>query len=103
MMGRAAVAWSSLALAVSPVMTYFSRFYIQETLLASSSWSVSRPRSGATCARPGWGWAAGAGLCAGMMYATKETSVIAFGAAAAAFVLAGGSKEPRRRAAVIPS
>ncbi len=102
MMGRAAVAWSSLALAVSPVMTYFSRFYIQETLLvfflvgfAASVWRYLR--------RPGWGWAAGAGLCAGMMYATKETSIIAFGAAAAAFVLAGGWKEARRRAAVIPS
>ncbi len=87
MIGRTAVAWSSLALAVSPVMTYFSRFYIQETLLVfflvgfvASVWRYVR--------RPAWGWAAAAGLCAGMMYATKETSIIAFGAAAAAFVLA---------------
>lgn len=89
MMGRAAVAWGSLALAGSPVMTYFSRFYIQETILVfflvaflAAVWRYVR--------RPGWGWAAAAGLCAGMMYATKETSVIAFGAAAAAFVLARG-------------
>ena len=90
MMGRTAVAWSALALAVSPVMTYFSRFYIQETLLVfflvgfvASVWRYVR--------RPAWGWAAAAGLCAGMMYATKETSIIAFGAAAAAFVLSSSS------------
>ena len=86
MMGRAAVAWSALALAVSPVMTYFSRFYIQETLLVfflagliASVWRYAL--------RPGWGWAAAAGFCAGLMYATKETSIIAFGAAAAGLLL----------------
>jgi uncharacterized protein (TIGR03663 family) len=87
MMGRAAVAWASLALAVSPVMVYFSRFYIQETILVfflagfvAAVWRYIR--------RPGWSWASAAGLCAGMMYATKETSVIAFGAVATALVLA---------------
>lgn len=94
MMGRAAVAWASLALAVSPVMVYFSRFYIQETILVfflagfvAAAWRYIR--------RPGWGWAAAAGLCAGMMYATKETSIIAFGAVAAALLLARGpTKKP---------
>jgi uncharacterized protein (TIGR03663 family) len=85
--GRAAVAWAALALALSPVMVYFSRFYIQETLLvffivgfAACIWRYIR--------HPGWGWAAAAGFCAGMMYATKETSVIAFGAMAAGVLLA---------------
>lgn len=89
LLGRAAVAWSALALAVSPVMTYFSRFYIQETLLVfflvGFMGSLWRYRL-----RPHWGWAAGAGFAAGLMYATKETSVIAFGTVAAAWVLAGG-------------
>jgi uncharacterized protein (TIGR03663 family) len=31
--GRQTVAWAALFLAISPVMVYFSRFYIQETLL----------------------------------------------------------------------
>jgi len=87
MMGRPAVAWAALALAVSPAMVYFSRFYIQETLLvffivgfAASVWRYLR--------RPGWGWAAAAGVSAGLMYATKETSVIAFGAFAGALLIA---------------
>jgi uncharacterized protein (TIGR03663 family) len=87
LMGRAAVAWASLALAVSPAMVYFSRFYIQETILVfflvglvAAVWRYIR--------RPGWGWAAAAGLCAGMMYATKETSVIAFGGVSAGLLMA---------------
>ena len=105
LMGRAAVAWGSLALAVSPVMGYFNRFYIQETILVlflagfvAAVWRYLR--------RPGWGWAAAAGFCAGMMYATKETSIIAFGAVAAGLLLvrsighrgAAGEKEGRRAA-----
>jgi uncharacterized protein (TIGR03663 family) len=101
-MGRAAVAWAALALALSPAMVYFSRFYIQETLLvffivglAACIWRYIR--------HPGWGWAAAAGFCAGMMYATKETSVIAFGAMAAGLVLArkwrGRDSEKEARAA----
>ncbi len=81
--GRQTIAWAALFLAVSPVMVYFSRFYIQETLLVfflvgfiASVWRCIR--------RPAWTWAAAAGLAAGLMYATKETSVIAFGCAAAA-------------------
>lgn len=91
LLGRAAVGWSALALAVSPLMTYFSRFYIQETLLVfflvgflAAVWRYWR--------RPSAGWAAAAGLAAGLMYATKETSIIAFGAVAAAWFLAGGHK-----------
>lgn len=93
MMGRVPAAWASLALAVSPVMTYFSRFYVQETILVfflvgfmASLWRYIR--------RPGWGWAAAAGFCAGLMYATKETSIIAFGAAAAGLLLAWPRKKP---------
>ena len=86
LIGREATLGSALALALSPVMAYFSRFYIQETLLLffltgfiASLW---RYRS-----RPSWAWAAAAGVFAGLMYATKETSVIAFGSIAAAFLL----------------
>jgi uncharacterized protein (TIGR03663 family) len=95
LIGKEAVLWSALGLAVSPVMVYFSRFYIQETLLLfflvgfiAALWRYKR--------RPSWAWAVAAGLFAGMMYATKETSVIAFGSIAAAFLLASlfrGNKE----------
>jgi len=84
--GKERVVWSALGLSVSPVMVYFSRFYIQETLLLfflagfiAALWRYHL--------NPSWGWAAAAGMFAGMMYATKETSVIAFGSIAAALLL----------------
>jgi uncharacterized protein (TIGR03663 family) len=95
LIGKEAVLWSALGLAVSPVMIYFSRFYIQETLLLfflvgfiAALWRYNR--------KPSWAWALAAGIFAGMMYASKETSIIAFGSIAAAFLLASlfrGKKE----------
>jgi len=91
--GRGAVLASGIFLAVSPAAVYYSRFYIQETILVffialflASVWRY--------VLNPSWGWAAGAGLCAGMMYATKETSVIALGAVAGGliFTLLSGRK-----------
>lgn len=86
MIGRKAVLWSALGLAVSPVMVYFSRFYIQEALLLfflvaalAALWRY--------LLRPSWGWTAATGLFCGMMYSTKETSVIAFGSIAVALLL----------------
>jgi uncharacterized protein (TIGR03663 family) len=82
---EASLAAASLA-AVSPAMTYYSRFYIQETLLVfflagliAAGWKYARTRSG-------W-WALAAGVSAGLMYATKETSVILFAGLAAALGL----------------
>jgi len=85
-LGRAAVFWSALALALSPVMVYFSRFYIQEIFLVffSVEFMVFLWRY---IMRPSWGWALGVGIFAGLMYATKETSVIGFAAIGAAFIL----------------
>lgn len=83
--GRRAVLIAALFAAFSPVMTYYSRFYIQETLLVfflmgflMSVWAAS--------VRPLAGRALAAGIFAGLMYATKETSVIAFGAIAVALL-----------------
>ena len=85
-LGRKPVLWSALGLAVSPVMVYFGRFYIQESLLlfflvaaVACLWRY--------LLKPAWGWAATTGFSCGLMYATKETSVIAFGSAAAALLL----------------
>ncbi|MFO7979356.1 MAG: TIGR03663 family protein [Candidatus Aminicenantes bacterium] len=73
-----AILFSALLLSVSPIMVFFSRFYIQEMLLAfftvgflASLWQSLRTQ------RPGWFITAG--LCAGFMFATKETSIIIFG------------------------
>ena len=83
---RRAVAAAALCLAVSPVMIYFSRFYIQESLLVffltgflAAVWRYLQ--------RPGFCWAVAAGIFAGLMYTTKETAVIAYAAAGAALLL----------------
>lgn len=85
-MGRGAVFWSALSLAFSPAVIYFSRFYIQETVLVfflvgfmASVWRY--------LLRPSWVWATASGFFAGMMYATKETSVISFTSVGAAVLL----------------
>jgi uncharacterized protein (TIGR03663 family) len=85
-MGRPAVLFSGLLAALSPAMTYFSRFYIQETLFVffivgflGSLWRLAE--------HPSTGRALASGFFAGMMYATKETSIIIFAAVGGAIVL----------------
>jgi uncharacterized protein (TIGR03663 family) len=82
---EATVAAAALA-AVSPALTYYSRFYIQESLLVfflaaliGAGWRYARTRSA-------W-WAVGAGLAAGLAAATKETSLVLFAGLAGAFGL----------------
>jgi uncharacterized protein (TIGR03663 family) len=82
-----AIFFSGIFAAISPVMVFYSRFYIQETLLAffllgviAASWRYHMNRS--------WGWALATGVFIGLMYATKETCVIAFGALFAGLLLA---------------
>ncbi|HYA49505.1 MAG TPA: flippase activity-associated protein Agl23 [Burkholderiales bacterium] len=96
-LARETIAAAAVLAAVAPSLTYYSRFYIQETILVfflagliAAGWRYLRMRSG-------W-WAAAAGLAAGMMYATKETSVILFGALAAA-ALADRLLRPKTAAA----
>lgn len=80
-LGRGGALAAALLTAVSPAMVYFSRFYIQEMLLVVFTaglllclWQCLR--------RPSLGWAAGAGAGAGLMFATKETCVLAWAAVA---------------------
>jgi uncharacterized protein (TIGR03663 family) len=81
-----AVFFSGIFAAVSPLLVFYNRFYIQETLLVfflvgtvASGWKYWQQRT--------WGWAAAAGFFCGMMYATKETSLIVFAALVAAMAL----------------
>jgi len=80
---EATLAAAALA-AISPALTYYSRFYIQESLLVlflallvGAGWRYARKRS--------LPWALAAGAAAGLMVATKETSLILFGTLAGAF------------------
>jgi len=102
-LSRSATLAAAVLAAASPALTYYSRFYIQETLLAAflvlllgAGWRYSRRRSLA--------WALLAGVAAGLMAATKETSLILFGGTAVAFGLLTliGSVGTRRRG-VVPS
>ncbi|MBN2206997.1 MAG: glycosyltransferase family 39 protein, partial [Candidatus Aminicenantes bacterium] len=84
---------AGLLAAVSPVLVFYGRFYIQETLLMAfgvgflgSLWRAASGRSP--------GWSAAAGLFAGLMFATKETSVLLFAAAGAALVFAKPRRSP---------
>jgi uncharacterized protein (TIGR03663 family) len=67
---------AGLLTALSPAMVFYSRYYIQEMLLVfltfaaiASAWRYVRSRSVL--------WAAATGACLGLMYATKETWVLA--------------------------
>jgi uncharacterized protein (TIGR03663 family) len=86
-LGQTAVLFSGLFIALSPAFSYYSRFYIQETLFVFfvTGFMVSFCRFRA---RPSAGWALAAGLFAGMMYCTKETVILVFMAVAGATALA---------------
>jgi uncharacterized protein (TIGR03663 family) len=105
--GFRAAAIAALLSAVSPAMVYYSRYFIQETLLAAFGFGALI----AVCRyvrSPRPGWALAAGLSAGLMFATKETWVIAVASMAAAFGIAvaierrqaAGPSIPWRRLAV---
>ncbi len=78
-LGRAAALVAALFTAISPAMVYYSRYYIQETLLVfftflalAAGWRYVRSRSV-------W-WALVAGAAVGLMHATKETWILSVGA-----------------------
>jgi uncharacterized protein (TIGR03663 family) len=80
-------ALAALLAAFSPAMTYYSRFYIHESLFAFfalallvSVWRYSERLASRE--------AFAIGLSAGLLFATKETSVIIFAAVAISLVLA---------------
>lgn len=86
-------AWGALAAAafaaVAPPAVYYSRYFIQETLLVTFTLGVL------VCGQQWWrrrrlGWALAAGACAGLMLATKESAAVYLGAAAIALGSVGG-------------
>ena len=82
-LGRVAAVFAALFMAVSPAMVFYSRYFIHEMLL------VCFTAGTIVCGyrylkNPGAMWALLAGVCLGLMHATKETFVIALGAMGAA-------------------
>jgi len=79
-LGRGAMLCAAVLLAVSPAMVFYSRYYIQEMLLVcftffaiAAFWRSANRESKARIA-----WLVIAGVCVGLMHATKETCIIAF-------------------------
>ncbi len=86
-LGRPAAAAGALLTAISPALTYFSRFYIQESVFVwfSIAFLIALGRY---VQRPGAAAAIWAGVFAGLAYATKETSAIVLVAAIVAAAVA---------------
>ena len=85
-LGRTAAFVGALLTAISPAMVFYNRYYIHETLLVffsflviAAAWRYSQSKSII--------WLLLAGAAAGLMHATKETCIIAFGAMAVALLL----------------
>ncbi len=97
-LGRFGAVMAMLLLAVSPMMVYYSRYYIMEMLLAllvalslASLWRYTQGGKRI--------WLLLAGVCFGLQHATKETFVINVGALFCGWVAAQaivGGFEPKR-------
>jgi uncharacterized protein (TIGR03663 family) len=86
-LGRTAVAVAMTLAALSPALVYYSRFYIQESMFAFLAVACLMAL-GRYAERPTLAGALTAGVCAGLAYATKETSVIVVPAAVVAVAVA---------------
>ncbi len=84
--GRHAAVFAAVLTAISPAMVFYSRYYIQEMLLVCFTFGVIAFGYRYT-QRRSIIWALLTGICLGLMHATKETCIIAFGSMLAALWL----------------
>jgi uncharacterized protein (TIGR03663 family) len=77
---------AALFTAISPAMVFYSRYYIQEMLLVCLTFAVILSGYRYT-QRKNISWAILTGIFMGLAFATKETSIIAFGSMALALLL----------------
>lgn len=85
-LGTGAVVCAAFLTAISPAMVYYSRYYIQEMLLVCFTFGAIVSGYRYTLNK-NVGWALSAGVCLGLMHATKETCVIAYAAMSLALLL----------------
>jgi uncharacterized protein (TIGR03663 family) len=86
-LGRTAVLGAAALAAISPVLTYYSRFYIQEPVFVFFVVGFLIA-IGRYARRPAMAPAICAGALAGLAYATKETSIVVLPVAVAACAIA---------------
>ncbi len=85
-LGTGASVFAAVLTAISPAMVFYSRYYIQEILLVSFTFgAIASGYRYARSSNPLWALLAGGFL--GLMHATKETCIVAFGAMFLALVL----------------
>ena len=77
-LGSKAAAYAAVLTAISPAMVFYSRYYIQEMLLVSFTFSAIVFGYRYTQSRK-VAWVILTGMSLGLMHATKETCIIAFG------------------------
>jgi uncharacterized protein (TIGR03663 family) len=85
-MGTAATVYAAVLTAISAAMVFYSRYYIQEMLLVCFTFGAIASGYRYTQSR-NIAWALLTGAFLGLMHATKETCIIAFGAMFIAVVL----------------
>ncbi|MBA7652326.1 MAG: TIGR03663 family protein [Calditrichaeota bacterium] len=85
-LGRPIAVVAALLTAISPAMVFYSRYYIQEVLLVCFTFGAIISGYRYTQSK-NIKWAIFAGISLGLMHATKETSVIAFGSMLLALLL----------------
>ena len=84
-LGLPSVAVAAVLTACSPAMVFYSRYYVQEMLLVCFAFGLIA--AGYRLATSGRIlWSVPAGVCAGLMYATKETWIISCGMMGMAFL-----------------
>lgn len=87
-LGLRAAFLAALFLAISPAATYYARYFIQETLLVCftlGAWLCGQR----LWTKGGLGWAAGLGVCAGLMQATKASALLFAAIALLALAIVG--------------
>ncbi len=85
-LGRPVAVIAAVLTAISPAFVFYSRYYIHEMLLVCFTFGMIV--SGYRYARSRkWIWALRTGVFAALCFATKETSIIAFGAVIAALAI----------------
>jgi len=85
-LGIAAAVYAAVLVAISPAMVFYSRYYIQEMLLVCFTFGVIACGYRYVASKEA-AWAISAGAFAGLMHATKETCIIAFGSMLLALLL----------------
>ena len=93
-LGPSAAVYAAVLTAISPAMVFYSRYYIQEMLLVCFAFGVivfgyryTRSKNIA--------WALLIGIFLGLMHATKETCIIAFGSMLLALLLTLLMRRPK--------